>query len=66
MMSGFVTSQMHISYIAEGLIFTLPWYFEQIGTLYRRYFRISLLILVGLNILILATGHLGLGSLLWK
>lgn len=66
MMSGFVTSQMHISYIAEGLIFTLPWYFGQIGTLYRKYFRISLLILVGLNILILATGHLGLGSLLWK
>jgi|GEM_PF-1794146 len=66
MLSGFVTLQMHIGYIAEGLMFTLPWFFEQVGLLYKKYFNVSLAILVFLNILIMATGHLSLGSLLWK
>lgn len=65
MLSGFVTSQMHIGYIAEGLYFTLPWFFNNVGSAYKRFFNISLFILVILNVVVLAMGNLSISSL-WK
>lgn len=65
MLSGFVTAQLHIGYIAEGLYFTLPWYFARLGSQYKRYFRISFMILIILNIVIYAIGGLSISSL-WK
>lgn len=65
MLSGFLSKQMHIGYISEGVLFTLPWYFSQLGTKYRKYIRLSFFILVGLNILLMTMGNLSIGSL-WK
>lgn len=56
---------MHIGYISEGLIFTLPWFFYQVRVGYARYFKLSLSILVFLNILILMIGNVGFSNL-WK
>lgn len=65
MLSGFLSKQMHIGYISEGLIFTLPWFFYQVRVGYARYFKLSLSILVFLNILILMIGNVGFSNL-WK
>ena len=65
MLSGFVTSQMHIGYIAEGLYFTLPWFFNSVGSIYKRFFNISLFVLVILNVVVLTMGGLSISSL-WK
>lgn len=65
MLSGFLSRQMHIGYISEGLLFTLPWYFSQIGEGYKKYLRFSFIILVSLNILLLLMGNMGIGSI-WK
>ncbi len=63
MLSGFLTRQLHIVYIAEGVIFTLPWFFSQFSTVYCRYFYYSLIILFALNILLLITGNIGIASM---
>ena len=65
MLSGFLSKQMHIGYISEGLILTLPWFFYQVRVGYARYFKLSLSILVFLNILILMIGNVGFSNL-WK
>ncbi len=64
-MSGFISNAMHIGYIAEGVFFTLPWFFLQIGTKYHKYFRISFLLLLLLNVIVVATGNLGVSGL-WR
>lgn len=53
MLSGFMSSMMHIGYIAEGLFFTLPWFFKRMGSDYWKYFGWSFLILIGLNMVAL-------------
>lgn len=65
MLSGFLTKQLHIGYIAEGIIFTLPWFFSQFGTIYGRYFYYSLIILLALNVLLFITGNVGIASV-WR
>lgn len=65
MLSGFLTRQLHIGYIAEGLLFTLPWFFSQVGKRYNRYFCYSFMILIGLNIFLLVIGNMGISSL-WR
>ena len=64
-LTGFLSLSMHIGYIAEGIFFTLPWFFKQIGTEYRRYFMISFFILVLLNFVVVFTGSLGISNL-WR
>lgn len=65
MLSGFLTKQLHMGYISQGLLFTLPWFFSQIGPDYKVYVKYSLTILVMLNILLLSLGHLNI-SALWR
>lgn len=65
MVSGFLTKQLHIGYISEGVLFTLPWFFSQVGSVYNKYFRYSLMILVLLNIVVLVIGNVGISSL-WR
>ena len=65
MITGFVTPMMHIGYIAEGLIFTLPWFFGSIGNRYWRYMGIAFLALVLLNVFVLAFGISGISSI-WR
>lgn len=66
MLSGFLTKQMHIGYIAEGLLFTLPWFFTMFSTSsINKGIRISFLILFLLNLLTLITGHVGLSGI-WR
>lgn len=65
MLSGFVSRQMHIGYISEGLYFTLPWFFSQVQNNYKKYIKYSLGLLVFLNLLLLMTGNLSINSL-WK
>lgn len=64
-MSGFISNAMHVSYIAGGIFFTLPWLFQQVGTKYNKYFRISFKALLLLNIVVMATGNLGIAGL-WR
>lgn len=64
-LSGILTRQMHIGYIAEGILFTLPWFFSQIGSKYKRYLLISFVSLVLLNIVVILLGNLGI-SQFWK
>lgn len=65
MLSGFVSRQMHIGYISEGLYFILPWFFSQVQDEYKKYLKSSFIILLFLNILLLAVGNIGINSL-WK
>lgn len=65
MLSGFMSRQMHIGYISEGLLFTLPWFFSCIGIKYKKYLRLSFAILVILNILLFFMGNMDISSL-WK
>lgn len=65
MLSGFISRQMHIGYISEGLLFTLPWFFSCIGIEYQKYLRMSFAILVILNILLFIMGNMSIASL-WK
>ena len=65
MFSGFLTKQLHIGYVSEGLLFTLPWFFSQVNDVFNRYFRSSLSILVLLNILLLFVGNMSISSL-WR
>ncbi len=65
MLSGFVSRQMHIGYISEGLLFTLPWFFSQIGIEYKRYLKYSFIILVILNVILLVIGSIGISNF-WK
>lgn len=65
MLSGFMSRQMHIGYISEGLLFTLPWFFSCIGIAYKKHLRQSFAILVILNILLFLMGNMGIASL-WK
>lgn len=65
MLSGFMSRQMHIGYISEGLLFTLPWFFSCIGIEYKKYLKQSFAILVILNILLFFMGNMGIASL-WK
>lgn len=59
-LSGFITKMMHIGYISEGLFFTLPWFFSQIGSKYKKYFWLSFVFLVFLNILTIILGTSGI------
>ena len=65
MLSGFISKQMHIGYISEGLLFTLPWFFSQIGIEYKKYLKYSFAILVLLNVILLVIGNIGISSF-WK
>ena len=65
MLSGFISKQMHIGYISEGLLFTLPWFFSYIGNGYRKYLSISFTALIILNVLLFFMGNLGI-AFLWK
>ena len=64
-MSGFISNAMHIGYIAEGVFFTLPWFFLQVGTKYKKYFCISFMVLLLLNIVVVAMGSVGISNL-WR
>lgn len=64
-LSGFISNAMHIGYIAEGVFFTLPWFFLQVGTKYKKYFRTSFLLLLLLNVLVVAIGGLGISNI-WR
>ncbi len=63
MLSGLLTKQLHIGYVSEGLLFTLPWFFSQVGDIYNKYFRYSLSVLVLLNILLMFVGNMSISSL---
>ena len=65
MVSGLMTSAMHIGYIAEGVFFTLPWFYIQIGRAFKKYLLISLCILLLLNLLVILLGNFGFAQL-WK
>lgn len=65
MLSGLLTRHLHIGYISEGLLFTLPWFFSQIGSEYKKYIKYSFITLLFLNIVLMAVGHLGIANL-WK
>ena len=64
-LSGFATSMMHIGYIAEGIYFTLPWFFKRMGTDYIKYFVWSLFFLIFLNVFVMTFGISGISSL-WR
>lgn len=59
-LSGFVSRMMHIGYIAEGIYFILPWLFNQIGPRFQKYFWLSFVFLVFLNILTIVLGTSGI------
>lgn len=65
-LSGIVTKQMHIGYIAEGIVLTLPWFFSKISLIdfNKRLIWMSLL-LISLNIFVSLVGNLGI-STLWR
>lgn len=65
MISGCLTRQLHIVYISEGVLFTLPWFFSQLSSVYNKYFRYSLGILLLLNVIVLVIGKVGISSL-WR
>lgn len=66
MLSGFISKQMHIGYIAEGLFFTLPWFYSRFSiSSINKSIGISFLILFFLNFVTLITGHVGMSSM-WK
>ena len=62
--SGVMTTMMHIGYISEGLFFTLPWFFSQIGAKYKNYFLWSFISLVLLNIVTIILGTSGIRGIL--
>lgn len=65
-LSGIVSKQMHIGYIAEGILLTLPWFFSQITFAnFKRRFGWMFLLLILLNIVISLLGNIGL-SALWR
>lgn len=59
-LSGFVSKMMHIGYISEGLFFTLPWFFSQIGPKYRKYLVGAFIALCGLNLITIVLGTSGI------
>lgn len=59
-LAGFMTRMMHIGYISEGIFFTLPWFFSQIGEKYRKYLLISFISLLLLNVVVTFLGTSGL------
>jgi hypothetical protein len=61
-LSGIATTMMHIGYISEGLYFTLPWFFSQVGSKFNKYFLLSFISLVILNILTIILGTSGITS----
>lgn len=65
MLSGFMTKYLHIGYIYEGLYFTLPWFFKQIGSRYWKYFGYAFAVLLFLNIVSIGLGGFGFSSI-WK
>lgn len=65
MFSGFVSNALHISYIAVGVLLTLPWFYSQIRNGIKKYMRLSFIILLFLNILVLVFGNLGIANL-WR
>lgn len=65
MFAGFMTTMMHIDYIAEGTFFTIPWLFRQIGSKFWKYFGIAFLTLVLLNVFVMSFGISGISSM-WR
>lgn len=65
MLSGFMTRHLHIGYIYEGVYFTLPWFFKQIGSRYWKYFGYAFAALVLLNVVAIGLGGFGISSS-WK
>lgn len=63
-LSGFMTTMMHIGYISEGLFFTLPWFFNQIGSKFKKYFFLAFISLFILNILTVTLGVSGMRNIL--
>ena len=64
MISGILTKVMHITYIAVGVYFMLPWFFKFFGRDFGKYFSYSLLVLILLNILMPLLGIHGLSGML--
>lgn len=65
--SGLFNSYMHMSYVAVGFMFLIPWLFTQInlGKFLKTYVY-SLIAVISLNILVVSVlGNLGISSL-WK
>jgi hypothetical protein len=65
MLSGFMTKQLTIVYIAEGLYLTLPWFFRQTGISLYGNLKISFAFLIALNIIAFVIGSMAFGSM-WK
>lgn len=65
MFSGFLTTMMHIGYIAEGVYFMLPWFLKKIGSDFGRYILVSFFILVFLNLIVSLFGISGI-STMWR
>lgn len=63
--SGILTTYMHISYIAFGVFFILPWFINNYSKVFDNYIKRSFWILIGLNIIIIMFGNFGLSSL-WR
>lgn len=65
-LSGIITTFMHIGYIAEGLVLTLPWFFSIISFVdFKKRLGLIFIILISLNIIVELIGNAGI-SLLWK
>ena len=64
-LSGFISNAMHIGYIAEGIYFTIPWFFTQIGSDFKKYLRMSFVFLLSLNLVVIMLGGLNISSL-WR
>ncbi|MHB9140353.1 MAG: hypothetical protein ACYC25_00570 [Paludibacter sp.] len=65
--TGLFNSYMHITYVAIGFIFLIPWLFSQISlTKFNKNYLYSFLALLFLNIIVVVLfGNLGISSL-WK
>lgn len=65
LLSGVLTTFMHITYISFGVFFVLPWIVANYSDVLFVYVRKSFCILLFLNIVVLLTGNIGFSSL-WR
>jgi hypothetical protein len=64
--SGFVTKQMHISYIAGGILLTLPWFFSTVSFVdFRKRLGWMFILLIFFNFVVSLLGNMGISSL-WR
>lgn len=65
-LSGIVTKQMHIGYIANGTVLTLPWFFSKISlSEFKKRLVLVTILLILLNLIISILGNISI-SFLWR